>query len=167
MDTNPKRLTREEHIGREFNGRIVVSVRSERMVGQTLIRVWLLRCQRCGLEQHCDQRRLRRTRCYSNACRGLPENKSFKKPKNKNPIPRMPEKRVPSCNDPRWEELVVPVFNSLPLHPHEITRSLTRQSLAWMESHEMVAFDMGRMVWEEHPEHLKKRLIAAAKAPIA
>lgn len=167
MDPNPKRLTKEEHVGRVFNERVIVSLLHEEVINKTLIRKWLLRCQRCGTEQSCDQRWLRRTRCYSPECKTLPENKSLKKPwriaKSQNTIPRIPERNVPPCDDPRWEKLVKPVFDSLPLHPSEINRCLTRHALAWMEEKEMVVFDPVRMVWEEHPEHLTERLIAAAK----
>lgn len=173
MDLHPKRLTKEEHIGRVFNGREVISVISERItnegtVSQLVIRIWLTRCQVCGLEHPCDQRQLRRSRCFSPTCRKIPGNKSsFRKPRNKNAIPRISERNVPAFDDPRWEKFIKPVFDSLPLHPQEITRCLTRHALAWMEEKEIVFFDPIQMIWDEHPEHMKERLIAAAKVPIA
>jgi hypothetical protein len=66
-------------------------------------------------------------------------------------------------DDPRWHELVLPIFHRLPFGVAEIGEYLTRNALAWMEANEWAVFDPAKMIWEEHPKHLRERLEKEAK----
>jgi hypothetical protein len=157
---NPKRFKTEDWIGRVFNNHAVVSLNRARVFANKSRRCWNVQCLGCGVISVCWHDWLSRKSCSNADCRAIV------RPPRKEDIQEAQETipdATPCILDPRWKELALPVFQRLPIEVQGIESYGMRHALAWMEENEWATFDVDLGLWIEHPEHLTKRLIEAAK----